>query len=68
MERYSLSDEGIIDIIKKHQPATLKEAVKIIKKEKGVQYSIQGLHKRFKKLKIKLKTGRPSHVKKKWSY
>jgi len=59
-----LSDEKVIKIIAKYKPSTLREAVKIIDELTGVVYSIQGLHKRFKKLKIKLKTGRPSHIKK----
>ena len=59
-----LSDEELIEIIAEHQPATIREAVEIIKNEKGISYSIQGLHKKFKKLKVRLKTGRPSHIKK----
>jgi len=59
-----LSDKEVIDLVAKHQPSTLREAVEIIKKEKGVVYSIQGLHSKFRRLKIRLKTGRPSHEKK----
>jgi len=59
-----LSDKELIELIEKCQPYTLREAVEIIKKEKGVIYSIQGLHNKFNKLKIRLKTGRHSHIKK----
>lgn len=62
-----LSDKELIEVMKKHYPTTLREAVEIIEKETGVRYSIKGLYSKFKKLKIKLKTGRPSHIKKKSS-
>ena len=60
-----LSDKQLLEIIGKHQPRTLKEATKIVEKETGISYSINGIYSRFRKLKIKLKTGRPSHIKKK---
>ena len=59
-----LSDKQLLEIFTKYQPRTLKEATIIIKEKTGVKYTISGLYSRIIKLKIKLKTGRPSHIKK----
>ena len=63
-KRDKISDEELKEIVEQHQPKTLREMSLIIKNKKGVKYSISGLHSKCKRLKIKLKTGRPVHIKK----
>jgi transposase len=50
--------------LKKDATKTLSEACMLVKEHTEVEYSVSAMHYVFKSLKIKKKTGRPSHVEK----
>jgi transposase len=61
----SLSEEQkqwLKEELKKDCTKTLSEACALVKEHTRVKYSISAMHYVFKSLRIKKKTGRPSHV------
>ena len=48
--------------VKKDVVQTLSEACALVREHTGIDYSVSAMHYVFKALKIKKKTGRPSHI------
>lgn len=56
--------EKVLERLKEDDIATLTQAQKMMAKEFGLSYSLPGLSYLFGQMKVKLKTGRPSNVRK----